>query len=88
MDAARSMRAVKGSLGHSLDERYKGLEGVKSRIDQALLFNSSRKSHLSRTSRVNPMTPLQLIEMLDCKTCPSFLSSLKDIRPIIGTHES
>ena len=29
MDGARSMRAVKGSLGHSLNERYRGLGGPR-----------------------------------------------------------
>ena len=68
MDAARSMCAVKSSLGYSLTERYREPEGAQWGIHQT--FPVWPITHISREREVagQVIIPVRLIEMLDCKT--------------------
>ena len=72
MDAGRSMRAVKGSLGHSIEERYGELEGsrashVLGRVHlPPMNFIPNAKNRMSRFSLTENVF-LFSSELSDCK---------------------
>ena len=67
------MRAVKGSLGYSHNERYREPENAQWEIHQALFVWPILHSSRGREIQGYAITPLRLIEMLDCKTGSSLL---------------
>lgn len=73
MEAGLSVHAVKGNLGHSLNERYRESEGAEGEIYQTLPVWPI--PHLTKAEvQGYAITPVRLIEMLGCKTCSSLLS--------------